>query len=233
MAWAPLLIPLLTLCSGSWAQSGLTQEASVSGSVGQKVTLSCTGNSNNVGSYTVGWYRQISRGAPKTVMLGTSRPSGIPDRFSGSKSGNTASLTISGLQPEDEADYYCSTWDYSLGADTPQGYTGLRACLEPAPEHATPSVITGDTAGPVILEGGLSALCCCVHPQDRPVSCAPTPHARTNLRCSGVGNLGHTQALQPLSHPVYPSLTPSILSKGPSSEPSSRRDPLCALLQSR
>uniref|UniRef100_H0Y113 Ig-like domain-containing protein n=1 Tax=Otolemur garnettii TaxID=30611 RepID=H0Y113_OTOGA len=116
MAWAPLLLTLLTLCPGSWAQSRLTQEAPVSGSVGEKVTLSCTGNSNNVGSYAVGWYQQISRGAPKTVMLGTSRPSGIPDRFSGSKSGNTASLTISGLQAEDEADYYCSAWDYSLSA---------------------------------------------------------------------------------------------------------------------
>lgn len=90
----------------------------MSGTVGQKVTLSCTGNSNNVGNYAVGWYQQISHGAPKTVMFGNSPPSGIPDRFSGSKSGTTASLTISGLQPEDEADYYCPTWDYSLSAHT-------------------------------------------------------------------------------------------------------------------
>uniref|UniRef100_A0A667H9T7 Ig-like domain-containing protein n=1 Tax=Lynx canadensis TaxID=61383 RepID=A0A667H9T7_LYNCA len=118
MAWTPFLLTVLALCSGSWAQPTLTQEASMSGSVGQKVTLICTGNSNNVGSYYVGWYQQISHGVPKAVMLGSTRPSGIPARFSGSDSGNTASLIISGLQPEDEADYYCSTWDKSIKADT-------------------------------------------------------------------------------------------------------------------
>ncbi|ELK35252.1 Ig lambda chain V-I region BL2 [Myotis davidii] len=118
MAWAPLLLALLAHSSGSGVRAGLTQEASLSGSLGQKVTLTCTGNSNNVGSYGVGWYQQVTGSAPKTVMLGTSRPSGIPDRFSGSKSGNTASLVITGRQPEDEADYYCSTWDYGISNHT-------------------------------------------------------------------------------------------------------------------
>uniref|UniRef100_A0A9L0RYE5 Ig-like domain-containing protein n=1 Tax=Equus caballus TaxID=9796 RepID=A0A9L0RYE5_HORSE len=127
---------LYLLCPGSWAQSGLTQEASVSGSVGQKVTLSCAGNSNNVGIFDVGWY-QISHSAPKTVMLRSSRPSGIPARFSGSKSGNTAYLTISGLQPEDEADYYCSAWDDSISNNTV-----LRTHGELKPKHAPFPVIT-------------------------------------------------------------------------------------------
>lgn len=90
----------------------------MSGAVGQKVTLTCIGNANNVGSYSVGWYQQTSQGALKTVMLGTTRPSGIPARISGSDAGNIVSLIISDLQPEDEADYYCSTWDKSINNDT-------------------------------------------------------------------------------------------------------------------
>lgn len=108
--------------AGSWAQSSLTQEASLSASVGQEVTLNCAGNDNNVGTYYVGWYQQVPGSAPKTVMLGTTRPSGIPDRFSGSHSGNKASLIISRLWPEDEADYYCSTWDKGIN-----NYTVLQA----------------------------------------------------------------------------------------------------------
>uniref|UniRef100_A0A8C9JD33 Ig-like domain-containing protein n=1 Tax=Panthera tigris altaica TaxID=74533 RepID=A0A8C9JD33_PANTA len=102
-------------------QSGLTQPSSVSGALGQRVTISCTG----VGSY-VYWYQQIPGMAPRTIIYGNrNRPSGVPDRFSGSKSGSTGTLTITGLQAEDEADYYCSLWDSSLSADTV-----LQACGE-------------------------------------------------------------------------------------------------------
>uniref|UniRef100_A0A8C6FRS0 Immunoglobulin lambda variable 2-33 (non-functional) n=1 Tax=Moschus moschiferus TaxID=68415 RepID=A0A8C6FRS0_MOSMO len=112
MAWPLLLITLLTQGSGSWAQSGLTQPPSVSGNPGQTVTISCTGTSSDIGSYNyIGWYQQLPGSAPKTLIYNVNkRPSGIPDRFSGSKSGNTATLTISGLQAEDEADYYCSSY---------------------------------------------------------------------------------------------------------------------------
>nr|XP_058895644.1 immunoglobulin lambda-1 light chain-like [Kogia breviceps] len=111
MAWALLLVTLLTQDTGSWAQSSLTQPPSVSGNLGQTVILSCAGTSSDIGGYNeVSWYQQLPGAAPKTLIYNVSkRPSGIPDRFSGSKSGNTASLTISGLQAEDEADYYCSS----------------------------------------------------------------------------------------------------------------------------
>uniref|UniRef100_A0A673UJU7 Ig-like domain-containing protein n=1 Tax=Suricata suricatta TaxID=37032 RepID=A0A673UJU7_SURSU len=123
MAWSPFLLTLLTHCTGSWAQSGLTQPSSVSGALGERVSLSCTGVRNYVN-----WYQQFPGMAPRTIIYDNSnRPSGIPDRFSGSKSGNTGTLTITGLQAEDEADYYCSSWDSSLRAHTVlQAYREVR-----------------------------------------------------------------------------------------------------------
>uniref|UniRef100_UPI0039FDE1ED VX22 light chain n=1 Tax=Homo sapiens TaxID=9606 RepID=UPI0039FDE1ED len=90
-------------------QSVLIQPASVSGSPGQSITISCTGTSSDVGNYNLfSWYQQKPGKVPKLIIYeGYKRPSGVSDRFSGSKSGNTASLTISGLQAEDEADYSC------------------------------------------------------------------------------------------------------------------------------
>nr|3LMJ_L Chain L, Light chain of anti HIV Fab from human 21c antibody [Homo sapiens]3LQA_L Chain L, Light chain of anti HIV Fab from human 21c antibody [Homo sapiens]6EDU_K Chain K, 21c Fab VL domain [Homo sapiens]6EDU_M Chain M, 21c Fab VL domain [Homo sapiens]6EDU_O Chain O, 21c Fab VL domain [Homo sapiens] len=96
-------------------QSVLTQPPSVSAAPGQKVTISCSGSSSNIGKNYVSWYQQLPGAAPKLLIFDdTQRPSGIPDRFSGSKSGTSATLAITGLQTGDEADYYCGTWDSSL-----------------------------------------------------------------------------------------------------------------------
>ncbi|XP_070132230.1 uncharacterized protein [Equus caballus] len=145
MAWSPLLLTLIALCTGSWAQS-LTQPASVSGTLGQTVTISCSGSSSNIGySYSaVGWYQQVPGTALKTLIYATNtRASGVPDRFSGSKSGNTATLTISGVQAEDEADYYCAAGDSSLRSDTV-----LQARGEVRQKPAVPSAMGLPCAAP-------------------------------------------------------------------------------------
>ncbi|CAM5100726.1 unnamed protein product [Natator depressus] len=121
MAWALLLLALLTYCSGVSSQPVVTQEPSMSVAPGGAVTLSCSLSTGAVTSSNYpSWYQQKPGSAPKLLIYSTnSRPSGIPARFSGSISGNKAALTITGVQAEDEADYYCAVWASSTNHSDP------------------------------------------------------------------------------------------------------------------
>ncbi|NXH58135.1 LV1 protein, partial [Rhabdornis inornatus] len=96
-------------------QAALTQPSSLSANVGETVRITCSGLSS---SYAyAGWFQQkVPGSAPVTVIYNNNnRPSDIPSRFSGSKSGSTATLTITGVQAEDEGVYFCGSADSSSG----------------------------------------------------------------------------------------------------------------------
>uniref|UniRef100_A0A2K6K819 Ig-like domain-containing protein n=1 Tax=Rhinopithecus bieti TaxID=61621 RepID=A0A2K6K819_RHIBE len=93
--------------SGARCDIQMTQSpSSLSASVGDRVTITCQASQGI--SNDLAWYQQKLGESPKLLIYeASSLQSGIPSRFSGSGSGTDFTLTISSLQPEDFAAYYC------------------------------------------------------------------------------------------------------------------------------
>ncbi|XDA85555.1 hypothetical protein R6Z07F_015333 [Ovis aries] len=116
----------VSVSAGSLSQPLLTQPASLSASPGASARLSCTLSSGySVGDFSLSWFQQKPGSPPWYVVRVKSdsdknQSSGVPNRFSGSKdaSANAGLLLISGLQPEDEADYHCAVWHGDTNAHT-------------------------------------------------------------------------------------------------------------------
>ncbi|NWI73855.1 LV1 protein, partial [Dryoscopus gambensis] len=92
--------------------ASLSQPSSLSARLGETVKITCS--EGNPKKYFA-WYQQkVPGSAPVTLIYADDkRPSGIPSRFSGSASGSSATLTITGVQAEDEAVYFCGGQDSS------------------------------------------------------------------------------------------------------------------------
>uniref|UniRef100_A0A673SU05 Ig-like domain-containing protein n=1 Tax=Suricata suricatta TaxID=37032 RepID=A0A673SU05_SURSU len=115
---AQLLGLLVLWIPGSSGDVMLTQTPlSLPITLGQPASISCRASQSLLDT----WYQQKPGQHPKLLIYyASTRASGVPDRFSGSGSGTDFTLTISNLQAEDVATYYCLT-----EPDTGLGVTNL------------------------------------------------------------------------------------------------------------
>uniref|UniRef100_A0A672YSD6 Ig-like domain-containing protein n=1 Tax=Sphaeramia orbicularis TaxID=375764 RepID=A0A672YSD6_9TELE len=117
-----LIWTLLCCCfTESRGQVTVTQPGAVSSDLGASTTITCT-TSQNVyawgSDHCLHWYQERDGETPKVlVKYATSRQSGISSRFSGSGSNSHFTLTISDVQAEDAAVYYCQSYHYINSQD--------------------------------------------------------------------------------------------------------------------
>uniref|UniRef100_W5LXW1 Ig-like domain-containing protein n=1 Tax=Lepisosteus oculatus TaxID=7918 RepID=W5LXW1_LEPOC len=114
MAFITIFIwTLLITVQESNGQISVTQTPRISIAAGQTLTVNCKTSPAVYNNNRLSWYQQKAGEAPNLLIYdATTRQTGIPERFSGSGSGTDFTLTITGVQAEDAADYYCQGQHY-------------------------------------------------------------------------------------------------------------------------
>uniref|UniRef100_A0A3Q2CG48 Ig-like domain-containing protein n=1 Tax=Cyprinodon variegatus TaxID=28743 RepID=A0A3Q2CG48_CYPVA len=99
-----LLYVFVSVSSESRGQVTVTQPAAVRADLGGSVSISCRTSQNVFKNQYLAWYQQQNE---KDL-----NPSGTPSRFTGSGSNSDFTLTITGVQAEDAAVYYCQSENF-------------------------------------------------------------------------------------------------------------------------
>ena len=98
------------------AQKVTQDQPDISSQVGQSVTLNCRYETSS-GVYYLFWYKQLPSGQMTYVIRqGSEVTNARKDRYSVNfkKADKSISLTISALQLEDSAKYFCALWELTV-----------------------------------------------------------------------------------------------------------------------
>nr|7EY4_L Chain L, BD-667 L [Homo sapiens] len=127
--------------------------ATLSVSPGERATLSCRASQSV--SRNLAWYQQRPGQAPRLLIYGAStRATGVAARFTGSGFGTEFTLTISGLQSEDFAVYYCQEYN-----NWPPWTFGQGTKVEIKRTVAAPSVFIFPPSDEQLKSGTASVVC--------------------------------------------------------------------------